>query len=199
MKKPLSSRLLQVTLAACAAAVVCLALYVRPAWAGVEPEPFRTGLFGIAPGQAVRISVLNTGEASGTINPCVRVSDAAGRLLVDTDSGPVMGGTGTFVDFTPVPEDGIPPPAGRVPADARVQVRVEVEILSPVPDDGLPVPEDGHPARRGAARLRRVLRHVMPTVEVFDVATGRTVFTMPFAEVAFNPQPEPPEPIRQVR
>ena len=38
---------------------------------------------------------------------------------------------------------------------------------------------------------------VLVTVEVFDTATGQTAYTMPFAAVGFNPQPEPPEPIRQ--
>ena len=41
----------------------------------------------------------------------------------------------------------------------------------------------------------RLLRNVHLTLEVYDVATGRTAFTMPFSEVMFNPQPEPPEPI----
>jgi len=37
---------------------------------------------------------------------------------------------------------------------------------------------------------------VLVTLEVFDTATGQTVYTTPFAAVGFNPQPEPPEPIR---
>jgi len=47
--------------------------------------------------------------------------------------------------------------------------------------------------------MRRVIRTTLPTVEVFDLATGRTQFTIPFARVAFNPRPEPPDPTRPTR
>ena len=61
----------------------------------------------------------------------------------------------------------------------RAQVRAEVAIeLQPIPDDGRCA--DDAVARRQAQRL---LRNVHLTLEVFDVATGRTAFTMPFAEV----------------
>jgi hypothetical protein len=190
------------------------------AWAGIDPEPFRTGLFGVAAGQSVRISVLNTGGARGVINPCFRIRDAAGRLLFEKEGDRLEGGLGTFVDFVPIPDDGAPPPTGArdpgvppPPLGRRVQVRVEVDIAyEPVPDDGRPacqpipddgrpacqpVPEDGRPAGLPVPDdgLCRVLPNVIPTLEVFDTATGRTVYTMPFAKVAFNPQPEPPEPI----
>jgi hypothetical protein len=201
-----------------------------PAWAGAGPTPFRTGLFGVTAGQSVRISVLNAGDARGVINPCFKIWDVAGRLLFETKAERLEGGLGTFVDFSPVPDDGAPPPTGtRVPGvplaplASRLQVRVEVEIeWEPVPDDGLPVPDDGQPAcvpipddgqpvpndgrpaclpvpedgrPAGDDALCRVLPNVIPTLEVFDSATGRTVYTMPFAKVAFNPQPEPPEPV----
>src|SRR5262245_36094029 len=42
------------------------ALLAAPhAWAGIEPTPFRTGLFGVMAGQTIRVSVLNAGEARG--------------------------------------------------------------------------------------------------------------------------------------
>jgi hypothetical protein len=59
---------------------------VSPAWAGVEPQPFRTGLFGIMPGQTIR--VVSVAYPGGTISPCfmpevlvsdVRLRDVAGR------------------------------------------------------------------------------------------------------------------------
>jgi hypothetical protein len=137
--------------------------------AGIEPQPFRTGMFGVVTGQTVRLSILNAGEAGGTINPCFRVFDATGALLVETETGPLAGGVGTFVDFTP-------PPGG---AAVRAQMRAEVELVPAVhPPD---------PIRR---------RTVIVSLEVFDTATGATVFTMPYAAIGFNPQPEPPEPIR---
>ena len=40
------------------------------AWAGIEPQPFRTGLFGITAGQSIRVSFLNAGGEGGIINPC---------------------------------------------------------------------------------------------------------------------------------
>ena len=132
--------------------------------AGIDPEPFRTGLFGVTGGQAIRVSILNSGDLGGIINPCVRVWDAAGTLLVETETGPLPGGLGTFVDFVPVPEDGTPPPSGTPLRNGRAQLRAEVDFDS-VPEDGL---------TRGA--------HV--ALEVFDTATGKTVFTMPFAEAA---------------
>jgi hypothetical protein len=135
------------------------------AWAGIQPEPFRTGLFGVTAGQAIRISVFNSGGTRAIINPCFRVFDADGALLFEADADPVPSGVGASIEFTPVPEDGLP---SGTPSDGRALVRVEVE---PIPNDGLP-----------GARLR-LLRIMLPTVEVFDTATGRTVFTMPFAEV----------------
>jgi hypothetical protein len=85
----------------------------------------------------------------------------------------------------------------RVPGDGslvrgrRAQMRAEVAIeLVPTPEDGRC--SDDAVARRHA---RRLLRHVHLTLEVYDVATGRTAFTMPFSEVMFNRQPEPPEPV----
>jgi hypothetical protein len=213
------------------------------AWAGIEPQPFRTGLFGVTAGQSVRISVLNAEGARGVINPCFRIRDAAGKLLFETEGGSLQAGIGTFADFVPVPEDGAPPPTGApapgvplAPLASRIQLRVEVAIAwqpvpedgrlacvpvpddgrpacgpvpddgrpacTPVPDDGrpacAPVPDDGQPACEPVpddGRLCRVLPNVIPTLEVFDTATGRTVYTMPFAKVAFNPQPEPPEPV----
>ena len=132
--------------------------------AGIDPQPFRTGLFGVTAGQAIRVSILNTGDLGGIIAPCVRVWDAAGTLLVETETGPLPGGLGSFVDFIPVPDDGTPPPSGTRIVNRRAQVRAEVDFDS--------APEDG------------VNRDAHVTLEVFDLATAKTVFTLPFAAAA---------------
>jgi hypothetical protein len=75
-------------------------------------------------------------------------------------------GVGTFVD---IPWEEPATTVTRI--RRRAQIRAEVELLF---DDTL--------LQRGDLLL---------TLEVFDTLTGRTAFT-----VAFNPQPEPPEPIR---
>jgi len=146
-------------------------LPVAVAWAGIQPEPFRTGLFGVTAGQAIRISVVNAGPARGIINPCFRVWDAAGTLLLETDGGPLPAGVGTFVDFDA-------PPAGAV---FRTQLRAEVELVPAV-----------HPPDPEAWRAR-LQRELLLSLEVFDTATGQTVFTTPFATVAgIDPEPFAP-------
>ena len=173
-----------------ACACIGLLLAVPPAWAGVDPTPFRTGLFGIAPGQAVRVSVLNAGNEGGGINPCfnpdlagfvVKILSPTGPVLFESHHKRLLQGVGTFTDFTP--DGGL--------RERRSQIRAQVAIqLAPIPEDGRCT--DDAVARRHA---RRMLRNVHLTLEVFDVATGRTVFTLPFSELMFNPQPEPPEPV----
>jgi len=76
--------------------VTCVATLLSPstAWAGIEPTPFRTGLFSIARGQGVRISIVNAGNARSIINPCVMVWSIEGRVLGMTDFGPIRGGRG---------------------------------------------------------------------------------------------------------
>jgi hypothetical protein len=81
-----------------------------PVWAGIQPQPFRTGLFGVAPGQAIRVSVLNGGER-GVINPCVeptttiaaavRIRGQRGTVLFRSRTEKVLEGEGTFIDFLP--------------------------------------------------------------------------------------------------
>jgi hypothetical protein len=200
-----------------------------PAWAGVEPEPFRTGLFGVTAGQMIRVSVVNAGIIQPCVMPEVLVSaviirNLAGAPLFEAKGELLTEGMGMFVDFQPIPDDGAPTPTGALTPglapvlpvrSRRLQLRADVVVI-PIPDDGVPVPDDGRPAcapvpddgrpactpvpddgrPAGDDALCRVLRTVIPTLEVFDTATGRTVYTMPFVKVAFNPQPEPPEPIR---
>jgi hypothetical protein len=142
-----------------------------PAWAGINPQPFRTGLFGVTAGQTIRISVVN----AGIIEPCampevlvsaVRLRNLEGTPLFESKGELLREGVGTFVD---IPWEEPATTVTRI--RRRAQIRAEVELLF---DDTL--------LQRGDLLL---------TLEVFDTLTGRTAFT-----VAFNPQPEPPEPIR---
>ena len=94
--------------------------------AGIEPEPFRTGLFGVAEGQAIRMNVLNAGDDGGTINPCFHVFDLDGTLLFELEAGPLPAGAGVFTDFNP-----LPPGPARVPGH-RAQVRAELELVPAV-------------------------------------------------------------------
>jgi hypothetical protein len=162
---------------------VLLLVHATTAWAGVQPQPFRTGLFGVTTGQSIRISVVNAGGASGIINPCFHVVDADGKLLLEHDSGLLSSGAGTFVDFDA-------PAAG---AGVRTQLRAEVELV-PMANPPDPV-----------AWLVALRREVLLTLEVFDTATGETVITLPFAAVA-GVEPTPfaevagvqPEPFAEV-
>ena len=180
------TRRLGFTAIACAAVL----LSAQAAWAGIQPEPFRTGLFAVARGQGVRVSLVNAGDVRGIINPCFKIWDAQARLIAETDLGRVRRGRSVSAEYQPVANDRTPGGAP-IPDDGRVLVRVEVELLT-VAADGTPTPlilED-------RAALRHLLGSVIPSVEIFDLATGKTAYTLPFARVAFNPQPEPPEPIQ---
>jgi hypothetical protein len=150
----------------------------RSAWAGIDPEPFRTGLFGIAAGQAIRVSLLNGGEG-GVINPCfnpataiaaVRIRGQRGAVLFTTRTEKVGESEGSFVDVVPFTDVRDPSGArtpGGLPVNRRLQVYVDVVVLVER-DDAVP---PGEPL------------NVILTLEVYDAATGRTEFTMPFVEV----------------
>jgi hypothetical protein len=180
---------------------VCLGIVFASASlrAGVEPQPFRTGYFGVAEGQTIRISMFNARfDRRGLFAPCavpdalvarIVIRNLQGRALFESRSGPVADGAGDFVDFAPLSDTGAASAGARTPGRAapmqrqRLQVRAEVVVASA--DAGATPPE---PARR------RCREEVLLTLEVFNTASGRTAFTLPFSEVAFNPQPEPPGP-----
>jgi hypothetical protein len=171
-------------------------LSVPPAWAGINPQPFRTGLFGVTAGQTVRVSVLNAGDDE-LANPCfqmgglvVTMTGAAGRVLFQSKHTALLPGTGAFADFTPDDDAGQTRAPGAVARVRRIQMGAEVAI------DLLPISGAARCANDAVAKrqARRLLRQVHLTLEVFETATGRTGFTLPFSAVMFNPQPEPPEP-----
>ena len=147
-----------------------------PAWAGIQPEPFRTGLFGVAAGQAIRVSVVNAGGAAGILVPCVtpplvvpavRIRDVSGKPVFESKGGLLQEEEGMFLDIAHPPD----PVRSLYPPRAQVRAEVVLELDRSAPQCG----------------------EIVLTLEVFDTATGRTAFTMPFTAVGFNPQPEPPE------
>jgi hypothetical protein len=155
----------------------------KPLSAGISPQPFRTGLFGITVGQAVRVSVLNAGIDRGTATchppdpaaPAVAILGLDGAALFEAHTEKLLPGMGTFVDF--VPDFKVATSTSiRVLAPRRLQVRAEVRFSE----------ED---------LVRVQCSGVALTLEVYDTVTGRTELTLPFNAVMFNPQPEPPEPI----
>jgi hypothetical protein len=137
----------------------------------------KTGSFGLAAGQTLRVSVLHAGAARvGGVVPCVGIFDMAGTQLAELEGDTaVRPGHGTFLDFD----------ASRLGlrAGERAQLRVEVELAQP-PDPTQP-PD---PARE--RRLRP--DDAIVTLEVFDTETGKTTFVLPVVLKGFNPQPEPP-------
>ncbi len=186
-----------------AAGLVCIAALLAPtiALAGVSPEPFRTGLFGVAAGQAIRVSVLNAGTVSG-IAPCVTpdlagfvvtIAGASGRVLFESPQRALPAGIGAFTDFVPPLEDAAT--GARVPGDGVLARGRRVQLHAAVAVELTPVHDDRCTAQEARRQARRLLRGVHLTLEVFDLASGRTAFTLPFSEVSCNPQPEPPEPI----
>lgn len=156
------------------ATVAVLLAMAAPAWAIIVVDG-KTGLFGVTGDQTIRVSVLNAG-ARGGILPCVRLFDLSGRLLAEMDGAMIRNGEGTFVDFDAA--------QFRLAPGQRLQVRVEVALEQP-PDPALP-PDPTQPP--DPARPDDVIL----TLEVYDTATGRTEFTMPWVLKGFNRQSEPP-------
>ena len=121
------------------------------------------------------MSVVNAG---GIINPCftpplvvpaVRIRDVSGKPVFESKGGLLQEEEGMFLDVAvqhpPDPIRRLYPPRAQV----RAEVVLELDTATKRCND------------------------IVLTLEVFDTATGRTAFTMPFTAVGFNPQPEPPE------
>jgi hypothetical protein len=167
-----------------------------PAAQGIEPTPFHEARFGIASLarlQTVRLNVLNAGDVSGIspepfapcrvslrfLNPGDAVSGVDPQPFLDASGAPIAlvvdlrPGESAFLQLTSAD-------AFRGTRELRTQLRAAgrfTDVSAPVPDDGIP---DACAA-------------VVPSLEVYDVLTGRTqYFTHPLNIVGFNPQPEPP-------
>lgn len=164
-------------------AVMAALLPVFTAGACAEPLTATTGLFGVTADQVIRVSLLNAADGSVTVAARAQLLDLAGRLLVDRRGAAVPAGAGTFVDFTVPALTGGTTMPGTVTRPARTQLRAQIAVEFA---DGGRVLTPDEVAARG---LRRTVRL---TLEVYDLATGRTLFTLPIEAVGFDPQPEPP-------
>jgi hypothetical protein len=135
-------------------AMVCVMWAARPAQAIID-DGGKTGLFGVTSDQTVRVSILNSALTKGGIVPCAGIFDLNGNRLARFEGTlPLMMGHGAFFDFDARTFD--------MPAGERLQLRVELELETPN-DRTVPVQPDD----------------VLITVEVFDNASGKTMFTVP--------------------
>lgn len=163
----------------------------RKAWAfNPQPEPpGRWGLFGIVADQTARVSVVNTSGDPGGVppGPC-RVSlafvDREGIVLKEARLT-LRSGQATSLDYgfaaPPDPERG-EAVGSMTDGRGRQDLRARIEIADLVdPGDREPRLVPPGPC--------------VPTVEVFETATGRTAFMV--AESPRGPQPHlqaPPDP-----
>jgi hypothetical protein len=160
-----SKKLLAMTLALSVLAAVCAIWGARPAQAIIITGG-KTGLFGIAVGQKVRISTVNLAQTRGGIVPCFGIFDMAGNKIAGHEMGtPLMVGQGTFFDWDAS--------LLGLREGQRAQIRVEVEL---------------EPAPGATGRIARIQPDdAIVTVEVFDNDTGKTTFTIPLTLSGFNP------------
>jgi len=173
------------TLAALAA-LVTLGVFRAPRSAQAQdqtPPPvgdrISFGMVGITRGQTVRLSVANS--AIGC--PCQRIllnfRDAEGRLLRSRDGSVIQRalelGPGRAASLD-LDADELQLPPGPV----RLQLRAVVTVQPPPVGDSDELPPP-------------VNDRVVPSVEVFNNATGRTVVYIgnPGVIRGFNPQPDP--------
>jgi hypothetical protein len=156
---------------ACAVTAVALlaSVAVSPTSAKIQPTPFRTGLFGITPGQGVRVSVFNGGATEKILLPAIRLFTPDGKKLFEAAAQKVIDGTGVFVDYIP---DALPKSV--LVRGARAQIRAEVEIEALTVAGRLLPP----------GTIKRLLPAVHLTLEVFDLTSGQTIYTMPFSASA---------------
>lgn len=136
---------------------------------------------GVQPGQTLRINLLNTvrGPLPASILPLscrvnLRFHDAAGLVAKEETIDNLAPGTIRSVDHQPGPVIAIFPPP-------RVIVAASVRILAPEPPQRLPTIQ---------------FCSVLPSLEVFENASNKTLFVIPGATVAqpFLLGPRPPVP-----
>jgi len=135
-----------------------------------QPEPpGRWGLFGIVAGQSARVSVVNTsgdphGYPPGPCRVALAFVDADGTVL-DEAGLTLRPGQATWLDYgfqaPPDPDSG--DAVGATAARVRQDLRARIDIANLVdPGDREPRLVPPGPC--------------VPTVEVFETATGRTAF-----------------------
>jgi len=160
-----------------------------------QPEPpGRWGLFGIVAGQSARVSVVNTsGDPHGyPPGPCrvgLAFVDADGTVLKE-ERLTLRPGQATSLDygFNPPPDpergDAVGSPSdGRGRQDLRARIEI-ADLVDP-----------------GDRRARLVPPgSCVPSVEVFETATGRTAFLVAEARMGAEPHlTPPPEPDSTLR
>ncbi len=160
----------------CAAALLVagtLAAALPPPAAAISEENEFVNDFGmvaIVAGQTARLSVLNaTGDPDS--RPCtveLRFFDGRGGMLGGPDTKVLGAREAAFLDL-PYPRVGGAPPNARFGIHANV------------------VAKFANPRERRACS-----NNLIPTLEVFDDATGATQFLHPGVIRGFNPQPDPP-------
>jgi hypothetical protein len=136
-------------------------------WAISDENGF--GMVGITVGQTARLNVVNAISDPGVV-PCrVTLSffDSAGRLLGGPDTKLLGAREAAFSDFA-ITDPGIRP-------GDRVQFRANVSL------------EFDNPLERRACG-----NNLIPTLEIFNTATGQTQILNPLVIRGFNPQPDPP-------
>jgi len=149
-----------------------------------QPDRISFGMVGITQGQTLRVTAVNTtlpNDANyppGPSRVALTFLNSDGQLFRNRDGSVVRRvvmlerGHAAFLDFD---FDEFPP------GPVRLQLRAVVNVLAP------PHPESNElpPATND---------RIVPSVEVFDNANGRTVLFMgnPGVIRGFNPQPDPP-------
>jgi hypothetical protein len=140
---------------------------------GVDPEPFRFGLVGLARLQTARLNLVNHPPDPGLpADPC-----RVGLGFVDTGSNPFRSAAGLPIAAQYDLAAGASVSLDLPSADAfRGLTGLRVPIRATASAEPLP----GAPVEACA--------RVVPTLEIFDPVTGRT-------QVALYPYSHPPDPI----
>jgi hypothetical protein len=126
-----------------------------------QPDPPRFGIFGIIPGQTVRLNVVNTSPPDPNIPPPCRVV----FTIRDANGNPFVRPNGTLVTRTMLLNAGesafLQLNADNFPrtTDGRITVRPDASIQQADPINGYAPP-------------------CIPTVEVINNTTGRTQFVL---------------------
>jgi hypothetical protein len=181
------------------ALALALAPAAPPAAQGIDPQPFHVARFGIASLarlQNARLNVVNAGDVSGVdpqpfappcrvslrfLNPGDAVSGVEPQPFLDASGAPIA----LVVDLRPGESAFLQLTSADVFRGTR-ELRMPFRAAGLFTDVGAVTPDDGTPDPCAA---------VVPSLEVYDVLTGRSqYFTHPLEIVGFNPQPEPPVP-----
>ena len=147
-----------------------------------QPDRISFGMVGLTPGQTLRVNASNiiatndSGYPPGPTRVAIIVVNSHGDPFRHRDGSPVRKvvmlerGESAFLDLN---GDDLQFP----PGPSRLQLRAVVNVLPPGPTDVALPPSP-----------------IVPSVEIFNNANGRTVVLIgsPGVIRGFNPQPDPP-------